>query len=191
LNPSAATSSGWRRGLWLMLLVCLAPALPAQTDAGSEALPARLKAAYVYKLTSFVEWPAAADRPFVIGLIGAPFMREPLDALERDDKHSGGRPIRIRVYARPEDIGPVEILFVGAAAADSLPAITRRLAGQPTLLVGDIPGGAGRGLAIELFRKPDILRRTERLRLRIDPGAIAGRGLVVSAQLYEVAELIQ
>ncbi|NEX21320.1 YfiR family protein [Thiorhodococcus mannitoliphagus] len=181
---------GWRLGAVLMLLAVLAPAALAQTAAESEMLLVRLKAAYVYKLTSFVDWPAAADRPFVIGVIGAPRVREQLAELEQAEKRRDDRPIRIQAYAGPADIAPCEILFVGEAAAESLPAIARRLAGRPTLLVGDIPGGAGRGLAIELFRKPDILRRAERLRLRIDPKAIADRGLVVSAQLYEVAEVI-
>jgi hypothetical protein len=50
---------------------------------------------------------------------------------------------------------------------------------------------AGRGVAIELFRKPDVFRKTERLRFRIDPEAIKGRGLTVSAQLYDVAEVLE
>lgn len=173
-----------------MLLAGLVSAASAQTTAESETLLVGLKAAYVYKLTSFIDWPADEDRAFVIGVIGAPRVRERLDELEQAEKRRGDRPIRIQAYAGPADITPCEILFVGEAAADSLPAIVRHLAGRPTLLVGDIPGGAGRGLAIELFRKPDILRRAERLRLRIDPKALADRGLVVSAQLYEVAEVL-
>jgi hypothetical protein len=163
----------------------------AQGAEGKELLPA-LKVAYVYNFTRFIEWPGAApDRPFVIGVIGDPAMQEHLRALEREKKRVGGRQVVIRGFARPDDLEPVDILFVGSAAADSLDAIRRRTAGKPTLLVGDTPGFAGRGVAIELFRKPDIFGKSERLRFRIAPAALKDRGLTVSAQLYDVAEVVE
>jgi hypothetical protein len=151
-----------------------------------------LKVAFVYNFTRFVQWPKApAGRPFVIGVIGDPAMEGLLRVLEREGKRVDGRPIEIRAYTNPETVGSSEILFVGAGAEDKVAAIVRGAAGKPTLLVGDIPGFAGRGGAIELFRKPDIFRKSERLRLRIDPAALKGRGLIVSAQLYDVAEILQ
>jgi hypothetical protein len=176
-----------------LLLLCallLSPAVSASD--GEELLPA-LKVAYVYNFTRFVEWPgAAADRPFVIGVIGDPAMAGHLRALEREGKRVDGRPIAIRAFARPDDLEPpIDILFVGGGAADWLDAIRRRTAGRPTLLVGDTPGFAGRGVAIELFRKPDIFGKSERLRFRIDPAALKDRGLTVSAQLYDVAEVVR
>ena len=164
--------------LFAALLLCallLSPAAPGAD--GEELLPA-LKVAYVYNFTHFVEWPAAApDRPFVIGVIGDPAMEGQLRALEREGKRVDGRPIAIRGFARPDDLEPTDILFVGGAAAEWLDAIRRRTAGKPTLLVGDTPGFAGRGVAIELFRKPDIFGKSERLRFRIDPAALKDRGL--------------
>jgi hypothetical protein len=58
-------------------------------------------------------------------------------------------------------------------------------------LIGDTPGYAGRGVAIELFRKPDIFMKTEKLRFRINPKALKDRGLVVSAQIFDVAEIVE
>ena len=111
--------------------------------------------------------------------------------LEEDDKRVDGRPVAVRGFAGPDAIGPCEILFVGAKAVVWLDDIVRRTAGKPVLLVGDTPGLAGRGVAIELFRKRDVFRRKERLRFRIDPAAIDRRGLTVSAQLYDVAEVLR
>ena len=174
----------------LVLCTLLAPAVPGAD--GDELLPA-LKVAYVYNFTRFIQWPAAAaDRPFVIGVIGDPAMAGHLRALEREGKRVDGRPIAIRDFARPEDLEPpIDILFVGSGAAEWLDAIRRRTAGKATLLVGDTPGFAGRGVAIELFRKPDIFGKSERLRFRIDPAALKDRGLTVSAQLYDVAEVVR
>ena len=174
-----------------LLLVCALLLPVAQGADGKDLLPA-LKVAYVYNFTRFIQWPAGSpDRPFVIGVIGDPAMEGQLRALEREAKRVDGRPIVIRAFARPDDVEPSEILFVGSAAEPWLDAIRRRMAGKPTLLVGDTPGFAGRGVAIELFRKPDIFGKSERLRFRIDPAALKDRGLTVSAQLYDVAEVVR
>jgi hypothetical protein len=58
-------------------------------------------------------------------------------------------------------------------------------------LVGDSPGFAKRGVAINFFLDPDILGDSRRLRFEINPKALAGRQLRVSAQLYDVAEIVR
>jgi hypothetical protein len=180
-----------RFALLLVLLQCLS-SVPAAQGAEDEDPLSALKVAFIYNFTRFIRWPQApAGRPFVIGVIGDPVMEGYLRVLELEGKRVEGRPIEIRAYATPEAIASSEILFVGAGAGDQLGPILGRTAGRPTLLVGDRPGDAERGLAIELFRKPDIFRKTERLRLRINPAALKDRGLKVSAQLYDVAEVLR
>ena len=175
--------------LLLPLGILLSPASPGAD--GENLLPA-LKVAYVYNFTRFIQWPTPVpEQPFVIGVIGDPAMAGHLRALEREAKRVHGRPVAIRGFAGPDDLEPTDILFVGAAAEPWLDAIRRHTAGKPTLLVGDTPGFAGRGVAIELFRKPDIFGKSERLRFRIDPAALKDRGLTVSAQLYDVAEVVR
>ncbi len=177
--------------LLLLVLQCLFAVDPAQSAEGKDLLR-ELEVAYIYNFTRFVQWPKAADgRSFCIGVIGDPAMEARLRELEQDGKRVDDRRIEIRAYATPGAIAPCEILFVGAGAEHQLAAIVRRTAGEPTLLVGDTPGFAGRGVAIELFRKPDIFRKTDRLRIRIDPAALEGRDLKVSAQLYDVAEVLR
>lgn len=195
LGPGRAGPSNRRGGRWIALLLVLLQCLssvPAAQGAADEDPLAALKVAFVYNFTRFVQWPQApASRPFVIGVIGDPVLEGQLRVLEREAKRVEGRPIQIRAYLGPEAIAPSEILFVGARVRGELEAILRRTAGWPTLLVGDGPGDAARGLAIELFRKPDIFGKTERLGLRINPSGIKDRGLKVSAQLYDVAEVVR
>lgn len=151
-----------------------------------------LKAAYIYRFTSFIDWPETAPRKhFTICVIGDPAMQTALGALERTGRRADGRPVAVRGFRDGDDPAACQILFVGATATKELASIARRSAGEPVLLVGDRSGLAGRGLAIELFSQSDILRKSERLRFRIDPRALEGRGLTVSAQLYEVAEVIR
>jgi hypothetical protein len=190
---SAFLPRGNRRlfALLVAFLPCWLSVAAAQDQRDGDLLT-ELKVAYIYNFTRFVEWPAApAEHPFVIGVIGDPLMERGLRVLEQEAKQVDDRPIEIRAYPTPEAIAPSEILFVGAGAREQLAAILRRTAGLPTLLVGDTPGDAERGLAIEIYRKPDIFRKTDRLRLRINSTVLKDRGLGVSAQLYDVAEVVR
>jgi len=176
-------------GLLVALLGCML--LPVPRAMASEDLLGQLKAAYIFNFTRFVEWPMLPeDRPFVIGVIGDPQMVSQLRVLEREGKLVGGRRIQIRSYVTIEKLAESQLLFVGNTADPKLEQIRQRTAGQPTLLVGDTPGQAGRGVAIEFFLKPDVFRKRQRLRFRIDPKALEGRGLTVSAQLLDVAEIL-
>jgi hypothetical protein len=174
-----------------LLVLCWALMPLAQGDEPGDLL-SLLKVAYVYNFTRFVQWPALPQgQPFVIGVIGDPELEDRLRALEREGKQAAGRPIQVRGYASADAIGASQILFVGGNAEGQLQSIVRHTAGRPTLLVADTPGSARRGVAIELFRKPDVFRKKEFLRIRINPAGLEGRGLVVSAQLYDVAEVVR
>ena len=175
----------------LLLLMSIAMAAAPAPAADDDPLQA-LKAAFIYKFTSFIDWPAAqAGTPFVICIMADPAMQAALAELTEPARRVGERVIRVRGLGSIDGIDGCQILFIGAAAAGRLGAIARRSAGKPVLLVGDTPGFAGKGVAIELFGQSDIFRKKVRLRFRIDPKALKGRGLIVSAQLYDVAEVVR
>lgn len=180
-------------GRALLALFLLWAALVSVAGASeADDLLVRLKVAYIYNFTRFIDWPGPPpDRPFVIGVVADPEMAEGLRVLEMEKRQAEGRPIEIHTYPGADAIGACEVLFVGREAETSLDAIVKRSAGAPVLLVGDTPGFAGRGAAIEFFLKPDVFREKQKLRFRIDPAALAGRGLSVSAQLLDVAEVIE
>jgi hypothetical protein len=179
-------------GRYLALVLMMVVALTAAAAPAADDDPLRaLKAAFIYKFTSFVDWPAAqAGTPFVICVMADPAMQAALAELTEPARRVGERLIRVRGLAGVDSMDGCQILFIGAAAG-RLGAIARRSAGKPVLLVGDTPGFAGKGAAIELFDQSDIFRKKVRLRFRIDPKALKGRGLTVSAQLYDVAEVVQ
>lgn len=186
--PSGRTPGRLWRSAWLVCCLALAMLSGAAAD---DPEPIRsLKVAYLYNFTRFVEWPRSrGDGPFTIAVIGDDPLAEALGVLEREGRRVGDAPIRILRAETVSQIGDARILFVGSAATDRLGAILEAVAGRPVLLVGDAPGLVGRGVAIGFFLKRDILGEGERLRFAIDPLAIAGRGLKVSARLYDVAEI--
>jgi hypothetical protein len=134
-------SAGFRRrraawGAALMMLVSLArgaAAPPASTEY-------QLKAAFLFKLTQFVEWPARAfreaDSPLVIGILGEDPFGAYLDELIKGEK-IGGRPLAVRRYQRVEDVADCHILFFSHSEAATLEKSLAHLKGRSVLTVGD------------------------------------------------------
>lgn len=151
-----------------------------------------LKASFIYKIASFVQWPAMAfddpAAPLVIGIVG----RDPFEGrLERMllDKRIGGRRIAVIDVPQPDALRSVQrvhVLFVANAEsvhAGPLIAHTRRL-GVPALTVSDSPRFANAGGMIALV--PD----GQRLRLEINRGAAEEAGLKLGSGLLSLARIV-
>lgn len=160
-------------------------------SAGDAALVNDLKVAYLYNFTRFIEWPKSpAGTHFDICVVGAPDLAEAARTLERSDKTADGRRFSIRPLGSSAPLSGCRMLVIGEGALGRLDELVERSAGKPILLVGDAPGLARRGAAIGFVLRPDILGKGGRLRFEINPSALKGRGLKVSAQLYDVAEIV-
>ncbi|HBG95892.1 MAG TPA: hypothetical protein DDY14_11380, partial [Chromatiaceae bacterium] len=118
----------------------------------------------MYRFTNFVEWPDdRPEAPFLICVIADSGMGHALRVLVREAKAVATRPIQIRTGDARLAQSSCEILFIGRAAERRLADIVAKSAGKPRLLVGDTEGFARRGVAIELFQKPNVLRNRLRL----------------------------
>jgi hypothetical protein len=98
----------------------------------------RVKAAFLYKFASYVEWPAQVfDRPsspFVIGVSGADMLGEELGQVVVG--HSiGGRPVLIRKLRRGDPIDGYHILFVGGTDGGRPAEVLASAKGKPVLTV--------------------------------------------------------
>ena len=171
--------SGWsgRRALRLALVVLLslwAFAAPAATP------EAEVKAAYLYKLASFVRWPNAngVEGAFRICIAGRGDVAGVLGQLVRGQQ-VGGRPIAVEQLTgtQTDRAKDCQMLFLGRGSSSPLFAATR---GLPVLTVGDLNNGTRGGVI-------DFLLRDGRVRLAIDRGAADARHLELSSKLLDVA----
>lgn len=196
-RPAKSGRAAPRRALratrWLLLacsfLVLFAPAARAQT--GSDSTINReytLKALFLYNFGSYVEWPsgafAAADSPFVIGVLGY----SPVEATLREiaaTKTIGGRRIVIERFPSPDAVVPCQILYIpqGAGMQEQRSAI-ERLGNAPVLIVGDSPGFAQRGGVV------NFLVQANKIRFEINVDAARARDLTISAKLLSLAIVI-
>ncbi len=123
-------------------LVALAAALwtAPVCAAGDPSSEYALRAAFVYNVMNFVEWPARAvsDASLRVVVVAESPLPSFVDALSR--KRVGGRAISVSAVTRADQIpaAAVHVVFVALDAALQLPTVLKRLEGQPVLSIAEM-----------------------------------------------------
>ena len=165
-------------------------ALPASA-AGQPAATARVdeyrvKAAILYNLAKFVDFPADvftdATSPFVICVLGADPFGAALDDTVRG-RQVGARPIAVR---RIVDVTTgCHVMFVASSERNRVPAVVDRLRSASVLTVADADGLVEQGLIVGLRMQGD------QVRLDINLATVERTKLRVSARLLALASIIR
>ena len=172
----------WRWLIGLAATGLLAVALPAGPV---EALEASVKAAYIYKLLPYVDWPPAsfanADAPQVIGVMSGDAVHAELEQLVAE-RRVNGRALVVRKVAPGDSLEGVHVLYLGRSAR--APAMMPLVAGKPILIITDAPAGLAEGGAI------NFILVDGRVRFEAAPAAAERSGLRLSSRLLAVAERV-
>lgn len=173
-------------GLVFALVVALAAAWPAH---GAERVAGEyeIKAAFLYSVAQYIEWPAdAVAEPgdaFVIGVLGDDPFGDALDDIARDRTIQGKR-IVVRRFATVEEYTPCHVLFVARSALEDLPALLKRLEGSHVLLAGDTEGLVQRGIVLNFFIEKS------KVRFEINVDAATRMALKISSKLLRLAKIV-
>lgn len=158
-------------------------------DAGAQATPSSdveqlVKAAYLYKFGNYVEWPQGAferpDSPIIVGVIGA-------DALANDlaqmvaGRTLNGRQIQVRKVPPEDQIGALNVLFIGHSSKARIAEILAAAKGQPILVVTETEQ------ALTLGSMINFVLVNGKLRFEIAPKAANSGNLNISARLLAAA----
>jgi len=152
----------------------------------AQALEYRVKAAFICKFASYVEWPAAlfdkADSPITIGVMGTDAI---VDELTRTAAGllADGRSLVVRRWQRGTSPAGIHILFIARYDDGRLPELLSEVIGRPTLVVTE-SNQLATGSAIN-FRVIE-----DKIRFDIAPQVAEASGLRVSARLLGVARNI-
>jgi hypothetical protein len=148
-----------------------------------------VKAVFLYSFGRFVQWPDsafsnAAD-PLVIGIAGENPFGQALDEMAAK-RTIQGRPIVIRRFASPDDYRPgCHMLFVSRSlTADQQAAFLKKTEGKPVLVIGETPGFAEKGGAINFFIEDD------RVRFEINAEAARRAQLHLDAKLLNLGKAV-
>jgi YfiR/HmsC-like len=165
-------------GPWLALFLNSGP---VQAQSASEY---EVKAAFLYKFASFVEWPSpTAGAPICIGVLGADHFGEALDRIVRG-KQVGDRAFTIQRFRTAGEASHCDIVFISGSEQGRLREILGLLRGKPVLTVSEIPDFCQRGGAINL----KVIDAA--IRFEINPVAGERSGIRFSSKLLSLAKVI-
>jgi hypothetical protein len=129
-----------KRGFLLAALLWLAQqggTAEAQSPAASEY---EVKAAFLFNIAKYVEWPARAQpgEPIIIGILGDDPFGPAVDRLVQG-RRVNDRAIVIRRASRLIDLKDAHIVFVSASERDRVPQICSAAEKWNAVTVGDTP----------------------------------------------------
>ena len=173
--------------LWGTLLLALGAsslAVPCRADSPD---PYAVKAAFLYNIARFVEWPpdsAGTEPPggsasFRIGVVGEDPFGSLLDELARSQTLQD-RPIRIQRGSDPSDLDSCAMIFLGVPEHE-LPEALAAAERRGTLTVGEgeafVRAGGAIGLVVD----------QQRVRFEVNLAATERANLRVSSKLLRLA----
>jgi len=169
-----------RPGACLVLLLLLGFRLAAQSAGEYE-----LKAAFLYKFASFVEWPdALSNGPLCIGVLGQDPFGPALDGVVKGKSYQG-RAFEIRRFKPGQESSKCQILFIGALEPKKLREVLSRLQGAAVLTVGDVPGFCESGGMVDLGLSGN------KVQLEINVEAAEKAGLHLNSRLLSLAKIVR
>jgi hypothetical protein len=162
-----------------LLLICLAAWLaPSPLRAQAFSVDA-VKAAFLYRFASYVEWPAdSTAQPFVIAVAGNEAVARQLDELLPRVKVRG-RAAQLRRVTRTADLDGVHILYVGPDQLSRTRALRAAALERPILIVTDDDRGLDAGAVINFVEAGRNVRfeisliAADRARLKIDSALLS------------------
>lgn len=162
---------------WLVCLLCAALLFGhSRAYASTHNLEQRVKAAFLFNFTKFVDWPpdafTSANAPLEICVLGVDPFGAVLDEAVLG-KSINNHPLSIRRVSPASDLKNCKVLYVSDSAQPDFHELSSRLRRQPTLTVGDFDnftqeGGMIRFLIVDGKMRFEVNRRnTEQARLTL------------------------
>jgi hypothetical protein len=141
-----------------------------------------VKAAFIYKFISYVDWSpaAAASGPITLCVVGDDPVSAQLDQAS-EGQHVDARPIVVRHLPAVARDAPCQVIYIAEADPKVMASDLATLRGAPVLTITDadrMPGVAG----IIAFTIHD-----NHVRFDVDDAAAAANGLTISSKLLGLA----
>ena len=141
-----------------------------------------VKAAFLYRFTDYVEWPAPALHvsQFTIAVLDDPGVAADLEHIVAGHQVKG-RTVQVKLIHHAKEAVDAQIIFVGSGNMDAHRRFISGLNGHPVLVVTDEDEGLEEGSTV------NFMLIDHRLRFEISLSAAARSGLKISSELLSVA----
>jgi len=188
----AATRHLWRRSICPCLMICaLLTHVVARVSCAAEENSAgeyELKAAILYNLVKFVEWPPSAypgaHSPTVLCVLGWDPFGTSLTSLV-SDKSIDGRTVQVRYLKNTDKARGCQILYISPSERRRVPQILSDLKASSVLTVGESGDFAARGGMVELSLYD------KRVVMEINVDAASRGNVKISSRLLALARIVK
>lgn len=163
-----------------VLAACLLPLLPGHAQDTTEP---SLKAAFIFNIAKFTEWPGGALSPaqtFVACVIGDPGIAKALERMVTG-RLVLGHAVTVRRVEPDGALRACHLLYTSRVSAAQAAAITATTSGAPVLTISDTEHFARTMGIAELFVE------NGRIRFALNPGIARRNHLHLSSQLLVLA----
>jgi hypothetical protein len=162
---------------------------PRAAPAADTEIESKVKAAYLYKFGSYVDWPEQAfaggpSAPLLIGVIDAGPLADELAGMVVG-RSINGRPLQIRKLQPGDPLTGLNVLFVGRSHNGRLADILAAARAQPILTVTEADNALSVGGII------NFVPVDGRLRFEVAPRTASLCHLVISARLLAAAYKVE
>ncbi len=175
------------------VLFCLAaalsalwPAAPARCSQPKEAPEYQLKAAFLYNILQFTQWPEKAfkdaDSPVVICVADEKALGTSFAAYQND--RIQGRKLVVKPYVQGQAMPDCQVLFLNTQDKALLKEALGAAKSKTVLTVGESDGFAGMGGIVNFFTEGS------KLRFEINADAAKRAGLKLSSEILKVAKIV-
>lgn len=172
---------------WIALALLAALAMSRPASALAEPTEQEVKAALIFNITRFVEWPATSfaspDAPLVVAIIGQDEVSDVLEPMLKG-KNVDGHPIEVRQLRGVEDVRMGNVLYVANSEKRRLATILKTLGDASTLTVADFEHFADRGGHVNL------LFVDQRVHVIVNLTSAEDCHLKLSAKLLSLAQIV-
>jgi hypothetical protein len=175
-------------GRWIWTLTVWWATWGWAADAAPDTAPeTSVKAAFIYKFLSYIEWPAGMlvkDAPVTIGVLGAEQIATELRQLAAG-RTVDGHPVQVKVLTRNAPLSGVQVLFIGETYARTQPVLASAAGARSIATVTENNDTTPEGCIINLVMVEG--------RVRFDVSLPAARraGVKLSSRLLSVARVVQ
>jgi hypothetical protein len=169
------------------ILVTAGIATPCPSQADTQADEYRVKAAFLYKFGSYIEWPggsfARTDSPITIGVMGADALADELARIV-SGRRVHDRSVQVRKLRPGNSIAGLHVLFIGRADSGRLADVLAAAKGRALLTVTESDDGLELGSTINFVVVDD------KVRFDVAPPPAESGSLKISARLLAVARKV-
>ena len=162
----------------LILILQFVPLLSAQLQDERA-----VKAAFVFNLTKYVEWPHPSQE-LTIGFVGDGPMGETLQKV-LDGKTSESRHIRVLQFPSDGQLQQCSILYIAQSSPNKIRAIVNKVRNKGVLTVGDSDSFARNGGMVGL------VRAGEQVQIQVNLEATQESQLKISSRLLNLSTIVQ